>query len=82
MLCAYVCHMGSCVCECSEFCQGGGRGRHLIFLGRQFHGSVPLGVGDSLHVLMFLTAVLPAAVTRLKNLGPCDCSETLQKANK
>lgn len=31
------------------------------------------------HVLVFLTAVLPAAVTELKNLGPCGCSETVQR---
>ena len=59
--------------------EAGGRGEYLIFLDRQFCGSVPLGVGHSLPALVFLTAVLPAAVTLLKNLGPSDCSETVQR---
>lgn len=59
--------------------EAGGRGKHLIFLDRQFCGSAPLGVGHFLPALVFLTAVLPAAVTLLKNLGPSDCSETVQR---
>lgn len=55
-------------------CSGKGRARaHLIFLGWQFCGSVPLGLRHLLHALVFLTAVLPAAVAQLKNLGPCAC---------
>jgi len=55
-------------------CSVKGRGReHLIFLGWQFCGSMPLGVRHLLQALVFLTAVLPAAVAQLKNMGPCDC---------
>lgn len=81
---AYICiHVsrglaGVCVDALCSAEEGSG-GEHLIFLGWQVCGSVPLGVGRSLHVLVFLTAVLPAAVTQLKNLGPCDCSECLQR---
>lgn len=70
------------ICGCVDdpcSAEAGGGGENLIFLGRQFCGSAPLGVEHSLHALVFLTAFLPAAVTQLKNLGPCDCSEALQR---
>lgn len=83
--CMYVCtHTSACqawahVCTCDALhsaLQGLGGAKRLVFLGWQFCGSVPLGARHSPHILVFLTAVLPAAVTQLKNRGPCDCSET------
>lgn len=75
----YVTWARVCVCGCSEFCQvGGWRGVPY------FPGSAVLWLSASgrqalRHVPVFLTAVLPAAVTQLKNLGLCDCSETVQR---
>lgn len=79
---AYVCHVGSRVfvwmfCVLPSW-RVGWRGVP------RFPGSAVLWLSASgsralMHILVFLTAVLPAAVTQLKNLGPCDCSETVQR---
>lgn len=54
-------------------------GSTSFFLDRQFCGSAPLGVGHFSACPGVPYNVSPAAVTLLKNLGPSDCSETVQR---
>lgn len=79
---SYMCICASrelCMCGGSVFCQVEGWRRAPHFPGSAVLWLSASGSQALMHVVVFLTAVLPAAVTQLKNLGPCDCSETVQR---
>ena len=75
----YVTWAHVCVCGCSVFCQVGGVEGSALFPWIGSFVAQCLWESGLTHVLVFLTAVLPTAVTKLKNLGPCGCSETVQR---